>query len=173
VHRDPSTKARAVAVFSNLMSAEEDELTAYWLRSHIFAHRLFGNPTGRDNTSFLDKDQTLAMARQKSIAWRAIHMAGKLIPCRWDLQPVYTMIDMGVWDDQCRQLVDTALADNRAVDGLTLMLYGSYYTTGEDTIAKLCSYDLYAKRATERLEASADPPHESVLVALRKAVGRR
>ncbi len=62
-----------------------------------------------------------------SVALRPLHLAGKLIPCRWDLRPVYTMVDMDIWDEPCRAKVDEAIHDGLAVDGLTLMLFGGIF----------------------------------------------
>src|SRR4029077_2826460 len=97
VLRNPSFQRTATSVFSNLRSGGEDQLTACWLRRQIFLHGLFGRKQRPDNASILDARQTEAMAREMSRGWRSAHLSGKLIPCRWDLMPVYTMLDTGTW----------------------------------------------------------------------------
>jgi predicted KAP-like P-loop ATPase len=170
VLHDERMSKTAMTVFSNLRNCNEDILTAFWLRHHVFIYGLFGHQQTRSKGTFLDKAQTETLAREMAITCRALHMAGKLIPCRWDLQPVYTMLDVGLWDDQCRDLLDKALGDNRALDGFALMLYGGPYTTGTEVAAKLCTFDSYIERVRARL-ASPDlaTVHQSVVVALQKA----
>jgi hypothetical protein len=161
----------AQKVFGNLLNADEDVLIALWIRTHIFAHALYGRreQTGRKG-SFLSKDDTEAVAAEFSLRSRSAHLSNRLIPCRWDLQPVYTMIDTGIWDDVCRLRMDESLQDPRAVDGFTIMLYGGTYATERVTVGKMCSLDIYLNAVKERLASSGpERPHETALVALRKA----
>lgn len=169
VKRDQKYRKIAANVFKNLRNAKEKELVAYWLRSHFFAFGLHGCEKRGDNTWFLDQEQTEAVARDLTAAWRGDHLAGKLLPCRWDLQPVYTMVDMGVWDEPCRQSLDETLEHDDALDGFSLMLYGGAFTTDRATIGKMCSLEMFLDRAKSRLK-STDGIHESVQVALKKAV---
>lgn len=160
----------AAKVFSNLRNADEDVLTAVWLRMHIFIHGLFGRQRKGDKAEFLTSEQTEACARAMSIALRSKHLSGQLIPCRWELYPVYTMLDAGIWDDPCREQLDEVLADDRALDGFTLMLFGGNSMTDKATVEKMCSYDAYIKRVSERLASpTINEANQSVRDALRKA----
>ena len=94
-------------------------------------------------------------------------MSEKLIPCRWDLMPVYTMLDTGIWDDPCRKALDEVLKDDRALDAFTLMLYGGANTVGKESVEKMCSYDEYIRRVEARLASTN--LHETVRIALGKA----
>ena len=171
VQRSEHLRKTAFRVFDVLHKDGEAELTAYWLRHHVFVHGLFGHVKSGGDAWFLTAAQTKALARDMSQGWRKEHLSGKLIPCRWDLQPVYTMIDTGVWDDPCRKVLDEALSDDRAIDGFTLMLFGGPYSTEPSTIAKMCDYEAYKERARARLgSATFGELHETVQVALRKAL---
>jgi hypothetical protein len=173
VVRDKHMRQVATTVFTNLRNVDDTVLTALWLRYHIFEYGLYGHKSERRRSAaFLDREQTETVAHDMSVACKADHMAGKLIPCRWDLQPVYTMIDVGVWDDQCRTRLDEALANDRALDGLSLMLYGSHFSTDAETVKKLCNYDSYLARVRIRL-SSMQPGtvDETVRAALEKAEG--
>jgi hypothetical protein len=171
VVQNESFRPVAATVFINLRKADEDVLTAAWLRTHIFVHGLFGNEKRGDEAAFLTSEETETCAREMSITLQEKHLAGELIPCRWELNPVYTMLEMGIWGDPCRKQLNEVLADDRALDGFTLMLYGGTITTEKATVGKMCSYDAYIKRVTERLQLptikTADP---SVREALRKAL---
>jgi hypothetical protein len=167
VLRNPSFQDTATTIFNNLRNQDEDELTALWLRRLIFLHGLFGQDRRPDNAQFLTASQTEALAKEMAQTWRTQHLSGKLIPCRWDLAPVYTMLDTGIWDDPCRKALDDVLTDDRALDAFTLMLFGGNYTNGRGTVEKMCSYDPYIARVEARL-ASAEL-HETVRVALEKA----
>ena len=168
---DGDYRSTATKIFSHLRSDGESELTACWLRSHLFAHGLYGNKGQTGDGWFLDKEQTEAMARELSGKWRSEHLMGKLLPCRWDLQPVFTMIDTGIWDEPCRNVVDEVLDSDRALDGLVLMLYGGAYTVGRDTVEKMCTLGKFLEKARYRLESGA-AIDKTVRVALQKALGR-
>jgi hypothetical protein len=170
VRRNETLVPVAQRVFTNLRTAEEDVLTAMWLRSHIFAYGLFGQKQQGEKPAFLTEEQTKAGASDMSAALHPIQLSGRLIPCRWDLQPVYTMIDTGVWDDACRSQMDEALKDDRAVDGLALMLYGSGFTTDSSTVSSICTLEPFLESAKRRLKTTgSDRPHETVILALQKA----
>jgi hypothetical protein len=139
----------------------------------MFAYGFNVQRNRKENDAFLNEAQTEALSRDMSIELRPVHLSGKLIPCRWDLRPVYTMVDLGIWDDPCRLLVDQALADDAALDSLTLMFYGGHYSSDGQTIMKICSYDIYSRRVQERLSSSTiDDADRSVQIALKKALGR-
>lgn len=161
----------AASVFKHLRDDGESELTAHWLRTHIHLFGLFGQRKQGNKEGFLDAKQTEVLAREMAISWRAEHLSGELIPCRWDLQPVYTMIDTQVWDEKCRQALEDVLSDDRAFDGFSLMLYGSHFSTDSSTVEKMCSYERYIKRVKSRLaSATASELHETVRTALQKAI---
>lgn len=167
VLRNPSFQTTAATIFSDLRNQGEDELTALWLRRQIFLHGQFGRDRRADNALILTAGETDVVAKDMSHGWRSQHLSGKLIPCRWDLSPVYTMLDTGIWDDPCRKALDQELTNDRALDAFTLMLFGGNYTNGKETVEKMCSYDLYIARVETRL-GSADL-HETVRVAMQKA----
>jgi hypothetical protein len=170
VLRDEAMQPIATTIFSNLYHSNEDELTAHWLRSQIFRHGLFGNQRRASEAAILDISQADAIARDLSQRWRTEHLSGKLLPCRWDLMPVYTMINTGVWDDLCRKGLDGALSDDHALDAFTLMLYGAHYSTDRAIVEKMCNYEMYIGYVKERLKS--EDIHETVRTALTKAGGR-
>jgi len=81
------------------------------------------------------------------------------------------MIDLGLWDDICRQRLDDTILDDRALDSVTLMLFGQSFATGRDMIGKMfSSYDFYVGRVKERLNRfEKSEPDKSVKAALAKA----
>jgi hypothetical protein len=167
VLRNPEFAPTATNVFSNLCNADEDELVSCWIRRQIFRHGLFGRELRSQNAPILDAEQTKAVALDLSHKWRGLHLSGRLIPCRWDLMPVYTMLDTGVWDEPCRKALDEVLIDDHALDAFTLMLFGGAYTVDKSSVEKMCSYEEYIRRIEVRL---ASPNlHETVRTALVKA----
>lgn len=169
VRSNESLREEAANVFRALLRDGEAELTAFWLRHHIFAYGLFKRDKRPDIGVFLDEQETEKRSLALAEHWLNDHKSGKLIPCRWSLQPVYTLIDMELWDRQCRDIVDGAIVDDRAVDGLSLMLFGGNFGSDKDTIDKICSYSTYIDRARERLLATDLDP--AVQLALNKALG--
>lgn len=167
VRRNPDFQETATKIFVNLKNQEEDELVPSWLRRQVFRHGLYGHLKHPENAAILTAEQTDAVANDLSHRWRTEHLSGKLIPCRWDLTPIYTMLDTGIWDDPCRRALDAELNDQRVVDGLTLMLYGGIYFTDQETISKICTYDQYRAKVDMRLKS--DNIEASLRVALVKA----
>lgn len=167
VLRSESFRSVATTIFSNLRNDGEAELIPYWLRGQIFRHGLYQHKAQSQRAEFLNPDQTAAIALDLCRGWRSDHLSGTLIPCRWSLRPVYTMLDTGVWDDPCRNALDQVIMDDRALDGFTLMLYGGGYMTDKESVERMCSYDAYIARVEKRL--AAQDIHETVRVALTKA----
>lgn len=169
LERNASLHDVATRIFTNLRS-KDDVLTALWIRSHIFRHSLFGQKNQGDKPLFLTAEQTRALAIDFSQEMRTKQLSANFIPCRYDLQPVYTMVDTGQWDDKCKDVLKADLANGPALDGFALMLYGGNYSTDRTTVEKIIPYDFYLEKVKERI-ASADFPklHESVQVALKKS----
>ncbi|MEA2875051.1 MAG: hypothetical protein QOF14_247 [Hyphomicrobiales bacterium] len=172
VRRVEGFRPEAARIFTNLRNTKASELTAFWLRSHIFVYGLYGQEKGSGRAWFLSEEQTKALAHEMSHDWRLQHLSGKLLQCSWDMQPVYTMIDLGVWDDACRRQLDNETADRRALIGFTILLFGAAYTNSRETIEKMCDYDLYIRHVKALLESpDVGEIHETALVSLKKALG--
>ena len=60
-----------------------------------------------------------------------------MIPCVWHLQPLYTAVDLGMWDEPCRDKLFDDIQMNDALDGLALMLFGGSYSTEGETVEKI------------------------------------
>ena len=171
VGKNEAIREKAASVFRHLCDTGEYELTEHWLRNHIHLFGLFGQRKQEGNEWFLDASKTEVLAHEMAQRWRADHLSGELIPCRWSLQPVYTMIDTQVWDEECRQALEDVLSDGRALDGFSLMLYGSHFSTDSSTVEKMCNYECYIKRVKSRLASeTAGELHETVRTALQKAI---
>lgn len=170
VRRRPELRASAGRIFSLLKDEDEIELTSHLLRDHAFVYGLFGCRQSGGDKWFLTVEQTETATTELCAIWREMHLEGNLLPYLWDLHPVYMMVDTGSWDEECRAALDSTLSDDRALDGFTLMLYGAHYTTGRETVEKMCSYDAYSARVNERLSShSIKNAHETLRVALHKA----
>jgi hypothetical protein len=172
VRKDPGLRKLASSVLANLQGANESELVAYWLRTHIFVHGLFGHEQRGGEEWFFDAEQTRELAVEMSQIWRMQHLKRELLPCRWDVQPIYTMIDTKVWDEACRNVLNDTLRDDSALDGFTLMLFGRGFTVEPTTIGKMLDYDTYLERLRARMNSEKfDRLHRSVQGVLRRALG--
>jgi hypothetical protein len=169
--RSDTMRSEVRDLFNVLIEQREMELAPHLLRSQIHAHGLFGNRQ-QNGKGFLSREDTQRAAEKLSESWRDMHLSGNLLPSIWSLQPVYTMIDTGKWDQQCRSVVDTLIQEDAALDSFTLMMYGAYYSTDKSTVEKICSYDNYVKRVNERVSKQGlrSEVHSSVMVALEKAL---
>jgi hypothetical protein len=168
VIRDKRFKDTAARIFQDLIEDHENVLTAHWLRRHIFFHGMFGKEHRPAKGEFLNASETERAARKQAEECRALHMANRLVPCRWDLMPIYTMLDTGIWNEDCRRVMDESIGEDRGLDALTLMLYGAHYTTDVSTVRQIVSYEPYINRVKERLRDQS--LHETVRLALKKAL---
>jgi hypothetical protein len=159
----------ARTVFTNLRNTNENELTAVWLRDHVFNLGLFGQDQRNGERAFFDKDAVTAIVRDMNAELRALHLMGKLVPCRWDLQPVYTMVDSGAWDEPCRNALAHELERDEAADGMALMYFGAHYTTDASTIEAISGLGVFVAACQRRL-SRGETMHESVRLAHEKAI---
>ena len=154
-------------IYLNLLKQEEVELTSSLMRFHIFHHGLFGHSPRQDYGAFMESGESATIAHEVSIEYRNKHLTGRFFWGLWEWQSLCTMIDTGIWDDACRLRMKEFLMDPRGVDALTLMLFGSAFFTGRDTLSKIIDLDFYLECVDRRLE---DPGLNSPLrVALDKA----
>jgi hypothetical protein len=165
-------RKKAEAIFRHFIEINERELMPTLLRTHVFIHKLFGHQDGSARQALISPKETENFSRSLGLGWRAEHLNGQLLQSRWSLQPVYTMIDSGSWDADCKDLLRSWMSDDAVVDAIGLFLFGAYYTTGQDTIEAFCGSDFLLRRAAERLSSSR-PMHDTVRVSLKKAVGDR
>jgi energy-coupling factor transporter ATP-binding protein EcfA2 len=162
----------AQEIFKEWIAEDDLTLLPYLLRSHIFTHGLFGNAQNDRDFAILDRKETEETSVEYSKKWRGLHLKNELITCRWDLQPVYTMVDTKHWDDDCRNLLVSELERDEVVDGLALLLFGGNYAVDRSFVDKLCGWDTFEKRAKSRLKSiSEKPAHPTAVLALNRAIG--
>lgn len=168
----PPFREHAESIIRHFIQINEKELMPAWLRTHLFAHRLFGNRGGTTEKFLLPAQETQDAIEVLCQQWRKEHFAGELLQSRWSLQTVYSMIDAEAWDAECKELLVSWMSEDAVVDGICLFLFGSYYSTGYETVEAFCGVDFLLRRANERL-SSSDNLDPSLRVALKKAVGDR
>src|SRR5690349_7013124 len=96
---------RARSLFLDLQARGEIELTAWLLRTHLFHYGLFGNRSVAQSFIFLEKNETEQIALDTAKKHRGQHVGGRLLWGLWDMNPVHTMLNTGVWDEACRDRV--------------------------------------------------------------------
>jgi len=162
----------AKMIFRHFAEMNERELMPALLRTHIFTHRMFGHQDGSASPAFMSLEETTRFVRTLGPLWRTEHLNGQLLQSGWGLQPVYTMIDSGDWDVDCKKLLQVWMTDDIIVDAIGLFLFGAYYSTGRDIIDAFCGFDFLLRRSKERL-SSPRQMHDSVRVSLKKVSGDR
>ena len=157
-------------IFFELVSKDDLALVPYLLRVHVFAHGLFNREEREEHGAFLEKDEALDVITHLSRQWQERHLTEPRWVARlWGLQPVYTMIDTGDWDAECRGRLHASLDDESAVVALTLMMFGSFYTTEKQTVSKIIGLDTYLPKL-EELNRKASSLHETARVSVSKAL---
>lgn len=169
--RSPDIGEVAREIFHALLEKDDVTLTAAFLRGHIFAHGLFGYDRREGGGTFLTEEEVQSEIRRLSARYRDEHLSGLWLARLWNFDPVYNMLDCRAWDEECRERLDQLIKSDDALDGVSLMLFGSDFFNTRATIERMMDLNQYLTRVGERLNdpdlGGADP---SVRVALEKAL---
>ena len=141
----------------------------HWLRTQIFARRLYGQRGGSSEKTILSAKETMEFVNSLCEARRREHLNGDLLQSRWTIQPVNTMIDSNNWDDECRDVLVRWMSDDAVVDAVAIFSFGAYYSSGRETIEALCGWDFFSQRVNARL-SSQSKLNDSLEVSLTKAL---
>lgn len=174
VQRDPTLQSTHRELLEHFLNIDERELSSSLIRHHIHLFGLFGNTGSSARFFLLEKEVIEDFAVIRSKQYRNEHLNGDLISTLWTLMPVYTMIDIGIWDDACRTRLQSLAEQEGRIGSLSLLLFGGNYTTERQTIEKLVGVNWYLERARHFLdEVNPDQVHPSVLTAVKKALDGR
>jgi len=170
--RRESAQSVFMEIYTRSAQSEcETELLALWLRYHQFHYGLYGLTARERPAWFLDRATTEECTQVLAEKWIGQHENGRFLSGRWTLQPVYMLLNLGKWDQRCRDLVTSVLNDDKALDGISLMLCGSHYTTEQSTVSAILDSEAYLARVNNRLN-SASSIDSTVRTALKKALGQ-
>lgn len=154
-------------LISRLDSMGDVTFTSYVLRVHVHLHGLFGWKKRENETPFLTEEVTKSLVKSQSSTFRDKHLTSNWVASLLHLSPIYNMIDVGLWDEECRNRLDTILSRPEALDGFTLLLYGGGYSTDSKDLKKVLNSSSYLERVNRRLKDSGID--STVEAALRKA----
>lgn len=152
VRRNERLVPVAANVTMHLAKAGDVSLVPDWVRIHQFGHGI-GGIEKRDYTVWLNESQTAELVEGCFAQWRSQHLSGTLIRSVWDLDAVYSMLNAGKWDEQCRNAFTHLLADVRMFDSIILMMYAGNRYTGKSAVQELCDADIFWRKVDERLES--------------------
>ena len=161
----------ALQIFDSLLKNDDINLTSHLIRFHIHEYGLFGRKKQNKNEDgFLSINQAESYANQLSKQYRTLFLDGELLEKVWSLIPIYTMVDAGFWDSVCAEQMVEIIQDAKALDAVTLMLYGGVYNTEREVIQKILPLDSYLAALEKRINQSEfDSLHPSIQSALIKA----
>jgi hypothetical protein len=165
-----SDEFRKVApkIFKKLLSRSDITLVGMLLRAEISEYGTYGSRRSHSGQNILSEDATEKLATRLSKGYRELHLADKWLAGLWDLGPVFTMIDTGAWDDECRTRVTSLLAEDGAVDTLALLMFGHIYSTNLNVVRQILEVAPFARKIQERLKEEPEL-HPSVKHALTRA----
>jgi hypothetical protein len=169
--RNPALRAQAGIIFEALRLDHEISLVSHWLHRHAFVWGLFGRENRGSERWFLSAADTERMSREQSNIWKDDLLKGQLLSLSWDAFPLFVMMGVGDYDQECRDAMAHQLRTLPTnLDNLILMLFGPDYSTDADTVAKIIDLHLFEQVIRKRLEAGEAPLHETVAIALRRAL---
>ena len=154
--RNKSARENAEKCFLKLEKAEDVILVSRFLWKHTYVHGLSGATKSDDTEWFLSRPATEETVVRHIDVWQKMHLSGALFPRLADLMPIYLMIHTGLWTELCRKkFLELIQSDLGALDKAVVMMFGRHYSTGTETIEKLCGADLYFDLLTKRQSVAA------------------
>jgi hypothetical protein len=169
--RNPPLRAQAGIIFETLRLDHEISLVSHWLHRHAFVWGLFGRENRGGERWFLNAADTERMSREQSNIWQDDLLKGKLLTLSWTAFPLFLMMSVGDYDQACRNAMAHQLRSHPTdLDNLILMLFGPDYSTDADSVAKIIDLSVLEQLIRKRLEAGEAPLHETVAIALRRAL---
>ena len=164
------SNAAATSIFMRIRETGDILFLSRLLREHFIAYGLFGWAL-REQKTFLPKQDVELLATKISNELRERHLQNLLVPCIWSLVPVFNIMNVGSWDEECRDRLRQALSDPEAVDGLALLTSGGGFATEKAAFDQIIGYEELRSAAEQRLASSEiEKAHETVRVALGKIV---
>ena len=115
---------------------------------------LFGHSARGRASGFLDKERVVGIATQQSTEYRTEFLAGDLFDKLWHAVPLFTMIDAGIWDVECKAAMQTLIIDDQNLDRLALMLFGGHYSTEDESIEAMVGKINFSQRVRARLNSA-------------------
>ncbi len=166
-------RAKAVAIINSLLNDQDVELTSGIVREQVTYHGLFDASQSDHATEFMSASETEMLASKMASSFREHHLSSHWLLTLRDSQPLSLMLDVGVWDEECKDRLITILDDDKAFDTFILLLFGGNYMVDRDGIARLIDLEKYRRRLERRRASSSfgsvDP---TVQHALNRAAAR-
>jgi hypothetical protein len=162
-------RAEAAAIMRSLLNDGDVELSSAIVRTQVSHHGLFGVSRSDATTELLSASETESLASQLAGDFRTRHLSSSWIVTLRDPEPLFLMLYVGVWDQECKDRLIRLLKEDSAFDTFVLQLFGGNYMTTRDSIATLIDVEKYQKRLQARL---ASPSLDSVDPTVQRALDR-
>ena len=170
VSQGETFKVELKKIFNSFLDNDEKYIFPYWVRNLVFGHGLFGYEKRDISSLILDQKEAQAAISRLSKKWRKQYLAGELLPRLWGIQQVYTMLDTGDWDEECRAYLRATMRDDDALEGIALLVFGGHYSVDSATIDKIFGKNKLKNMIHQRMNNSEKSMDGSVQAALEKAL---
>lgn len=145
-------RAFAAQSFEQLQQSGDRNVVADTLRMHMFCYGLY-NCGPRDSLAkgaFLDPHTVQKLVEAAAHRDKHAFLTSNWIMSLSTFAPLFTMIDVGIWDDTCRSRMAELMAGEPGLDGITLMLFGGNSIVSKGTLNVLVGLENYEKLVQKR-----------------------
>lgn len=165
--------AGASAIIHILLKDGDVDLTSCIVMGQVFHHGLFGRSKSERTVQFMSASETEELSSHMGDEFRNHHLFSNWLVSLKDPQPLFIILDVGVWDGVCESRLIEVLQEDKVFDAFMLLLFGGSYMVTRDFIGRLIDIEKYVERLQARLASpSLDSAHPTVQAALNKAANR-
>lgn len=168
VKREPSFKQVSPRVLLALQEADDVLLLPDIIRDQFRAHGLFNSePDGTATLASSEMVSTLGIALCSE--WRHAVLSGQLLPKLNELDAVWAIRQVGLWDRECFTAFTASLAERENFERAIVMMFGGNYTAQRASIGMLCELDQFEASVNAAIAAE---PRDDELPGFRAALSK-
>lgn len=149
--RRAGLRQAARQIFVALANFDDRSLVPEILRRQFFAYGLHGVRNDGDRGAILTQDQTVEWTDKLLPKWKTLHLSGDLLSTVVDLHAFHALLDLNMWDEECKSKIQEELSEDRFFDRFTLMAFGATYFTEPETVERMVGLRFYRERVEARL----------------------
>ena len=158
-HRSAGLRSSALSIVDILYKNGNICLLSHLLRDQIYAHDIVKGPNSGLKVQIGSTNEMKARAFDIGKAWREEHLKSSWVFQSWDLNPVFFMKDLGLWDMDCKIRFANLTAQSSTFSALVLMLFHDNSVIDRQGMESIMGWDIFRKRLLNALEelGSKDP----------------
>jgi hypothetical protein len=156
------------SLLSQLVSEGELSMTSALVRSHFFAHGMYGYQQQEDREWFIDRSKTDELSKILLPLITDNLQSGTLLSKLYSLESIYLANAMDRSNTNIKKSINDFISTPEGVDTLTLIWFGGGYKSSKNFIEQFCSVPNYINAIKSR-KMSIKDSERPLIEALRSA----